>query len=202
MELWFGHLEYEKEIQFIILQLWDIRIPCGNLWDITILCGNQPPRWYQWSPPTSTHNALVTPFSTLYQSCLCDQVKWWYVTSDTVTSLLLSLSDSSHWGRLAAMSWRPSSSPKERTMWWGNEALCQQPCEWIIIEADAPSNQAFKWQQPWMTTWLKPQERSWTRTTQLSVSWITYYQKLYEIINVCCFKGLRFEITCYTAIAN
>lgn len=44
--------------------------------------------------------------------------------------------------------------------------------------------------------------RLWARTTQLSCSLFTAPWKLWEIINVCCFKLLDFGVICYTAIDN
>lgn len=53
-------------------------------------------------------------------------------------SFHLFLLDYSLWGKLAAMSWGYSRSPKERSTWWRTESSCQKPCERAILEVDSP----------------------------------------------------------------
>lgn len=48
---------------------------------------------------------------------------------------------------------------------------------------------------------MQPHERPWTRTTQISCSWIPDLQKT-MIINDSCFKSLNFGVICYTVSSD
>lgn len=80
--------------------------------------------------------------------------------------------------------------PYQVTHRLGTEASCQQPWEWAVLETDPPS-QAPRWWKPRSTPWLCLQDKSWTRTTQLSCFWILHPQN-YEIINIYLFKATKF----------
>lgn len=66
------------------------------------------------------------------------------------------------------------------TKWWGhpisplegNWGLYQEPCGWAIWEPHFRPRQAFRWLQPWLTSWLPPHESPWAKTAQLSCSWL------------------------------
>ena len=68
-----------------------------------------------------------------------DGVKLVRVSHQDSVSLLLIFLNHWHWGKRAVMLWEHSRSTLERFPWWGSEATCQQPCEWVIL-ASLPSS--------------------------------------------------------------
>lgn len=61
-------------------------------------------------------------------------------------------------------------------------------------------SQVYRRLQPWLIAWLKSHERSWTKTILLSHSQIPDCQKMWEIINICCYKLICFRVICHTAV--
>lgn len=60
-------------------------------------------------------------------------------------------------------------------------------------------NQAFRWLQPSVTSWLQPHERRWAKATQLSDSLTPDPRKVCEVIHTC-INLQSFTVICYPEI--
>ena len=137
---------------------------------------------------------------------------WDQVTKAVAASSFLSLPlRSPTMGEVSYMLWGQSQDSLMERSWTeelkppirSQQRIASSPVSVPSKKQISSPSQAFRWVQPWLTSWQLPHERSLVRTIQLSHSWIPDSQKLCEIIKVyCCFRQLHFGIIWYEAIDN
>ena len=72
--------------------------------------------------------------------------------------------------------------------------FCMSPVE----SKSSSSDQAFRWLQPWLTSWLQLHETSLAKTSKVATPKFLTHSNC-EIINICCFKSVNLVVICYTA---
>lgn len=114
-------------------------------------------------------------------TCIANRImpKWWLTSkarSQMLFRLCLTFLDHSHWGKPTAIFRGHSSSPMMCTR--GTEATWHQPRLTFSQSMNSLESRFFRPNQAsWSLqsrpiSWLQPQKRPWTRTTQISCSWI------------------------------
>lgn len=104
-----------------------------------------------------------------------------------------------------------SASPLPIPCWEGvgeTAAMCELPCGKALKHPAHRHMSSWKWVRQLVFRWCMPglfldwpsHERSLARGTQLSHSPIPDFHRLYEIINVFCFKMLSFRRVCCATI--
>lgn len=150
------------------------------------MCGNQLPGWppripASWCSPPRIVLPTVYPGWSVWpmqygKVMVCDLVlgqKGHSTSPYSLQSLTL--------GKPAPTPWGQSNSPMERSTWQGTETISQHRLMSHVSEPpwkwSPSSSQAFGWLQPLLTSWRQYHERSETRTTPLSCSWIPDHER-------------------------